>query len=171
MSNYMYIEEFPAITSKGGIGMLISEVMNKYPTTMTGDRTINEAAQLMVKYKVNAITIVDSNNKLKGIITEGDLLYKKVRPHAPHYVNVLGASIYYSGIGEYNAQFKKLLAVHVDELMTKDVITCKPTEEVEAVVATMLEKHLKTVPVVDENDVLVGVLSRQDVVELIAKES
>lgn len=150
--------------------MLISEVMNKYPITVTKDTTINEAARLMVKYKITAITVVDSEDKLIGIITEGDLLYKKVRPHAPHYVNVLGASIYYSGIGEYNSAFKKLLAVSVEELMTKDVITCKATEEVEVVVATMLEKHLKTVPVVDENNVVIGILSRQDVVELIAKE-
>lgn len=150
--------------------MLISEVMNKYPITITKDTTINEAAQLMVKYKINAITVVDGEEKLIGIITEGDLLYKKVRPHAPHYVNVLGASIYYSGIGEYNASFKKLLAVRVEELMTKDVITCHGDEEVEVVVATMLEKHLKTVPVVDANNVVTGVFSRQDVVELIAKE-
>ena len=49
--------------------------------------------------------------KLLGIISEGDLLYKKVRPHVPHYVNVLGASIYYNGIGEYNAQFKKIVSI------------------------------------------------------------
>ncbi|WP_251441312.1 CBS domain-containing protein [Veillonella intestinalis] len=150
--------------------MLIAEAMNKYPVTVTKDTTINEAAKLLVKYKVAGLIVVDENNKLEGIITEGDLLYKKVRPHAPHYVNVLGASIYYSGIGEYNAQFKKLLAVQVEELMTKEVITCGPKEEVEPVVATMLEKHLKTMPVVDEHGVVIGVFSRRDVVELIAKE-
>ena len=96
---------------------------------------------------------------------------KKVRPHAPYYVNVLGASIYYSGIGEYNAQFKKLLAAHVEELMTTEVITCSPKEEVESVVATMLEKHLKSVPVVDEMGTVIGVFSRHDVMELIAKEN
>lgn len=150
--------------------MLIAEAMNKYPVTVTKDTTIYEAAKLLVKYKVAGLIVVDENNKLEGIITEGDLLYKKVRPHAPHYVNVLGASIYYSGIGEYNAQFKKLLAVQVEELMTKEVITCGPKEEVEPVVATMLEKHLKTMPVVDEHGVVIGVFSRRDVVELIAKE-
>ncbi|SUP44939.1 CBS domain-containing protein [Veillonella criceti] len=151
--------------------MLIAEAMNKYPVTVTKDTSINEAAKLLVKYKVAALIVVNEENKLEGIITEGDLLYKKVRPHAPHYVNVLGASIYYSGIGEYNAQFKKLLAVHVEELMTKEVITCGPKEEVEPVVATMLEKHLKTMPVLDDNDTVIGVFSRRDVVELIAKES
>lgn len=151
--------------------MLIAEAMNKYPVTVTKDTSINEAAKLLVKYKVAALIVVGDDNKLEGIITEGDLLYKKVRPHAPHYVNVLGASIYYSGIGEYNAQFKKLLAVHVEELMTREVITCGPKEEVEPVVATMLEKHLKTMPVLDENGVVIGVFSRRDVVELIAKEN
>lgn len=41
----------------------------------------------------------------------------------------------------------------------------------EGVVATMLEKHLKTVPVVDETNTVVGVFSRRDVMELIAKEN
>lgn len=151
--------------------MLIAEAMNKYPATISKELSINEAAKLLVKYQVAALTVVDEDNKLIGIITEGDLLYKKIRPHAPHYVNVLGASIYYSGIGEYNAQFKKLLAAHVEELMTTEVITYSPKDEVEGVVATMLEKHLKTVPVVDETNTVVGVFSRRDVMELIAKEN
>lgn len=151
--------------------MLIAEAMNKYPATISKELSINEAAKLLVKYQVAALTVVDEDNKLIGIITEGDLLYKKIRPHAPHYVNVLGASIYYSGIGEYNAHFKKLLAAHVEELMTTEVITCSPKDEVEGVVATMLEKHLKTVPVVDETNTVVGVFSRRDVMELIAKEN
>ena len=148
--------------------MKVSEVMNKYPTVISRDGTINEAAQLLVKHNLTAISVVDAHNKLEGIITEGDLLYKKVRPHAPHYVNVLGASIYYSGIGEYNAQFKKLLATHVAELMTKDVITCHPETEVEEVVGVMLEKHLKSVPVVDEDNCLQGVITRHDIMRLIA---
>lgn len=151
--------------------MLIAEAMNKYPATVTKETSINEAAKLLVKYKVAALSVVDEDNKLVGIITEGDLLYKKVRPHAPYYVNVLGTSIYYSGIGEYNAQFKKLLAAHVEELMTTEVITCSPKEEVESVVATMLEKYLKSVPVVDEMGTVIGVFSRHDVMELIAKEN
>ena len=63
------------------------------------------------------------------------------------------------------------MAAHVEELMTTEVITCSPKDEVEGVVATMLEKHLKTVPVVDETNTVVGVFSRRDVMELIAKEN
>lgn len=114
---------------------------------------------------------MDEENKLLGIISEGDLLYKKVRPHVPHYVNVLGASIYYNGIGEYNAQFKKLLASHVYELMTSDVITTTPDKDVEEIVSVMLDQHLKNVPVVDKEYRLIGILSRRDIIKLIAKDN
>ena len=151
--------------------MLIAEAMNKYPATVTKETSINEAAKLLVKYKVAALSVVDEDNKLVGIITEGDLLYKKVRPHAPYYVNVLGASIYYSGIGEYNAQFKKLLASHVHELMTDEVITTTPDKDVEEIVSVMLDQHLKNVPVVDKEYRLIGILSRRDIIKLIAKDN
>lgn len=151
--------------------MRIEEVMNKYPVTIDKEAPISDVAELLVKYNLTAVSVVDENNKLIGIITEGDLLYKKVRPHVPHYVNVLGASIYYNGIGEYNSQFKKLLASSVEDLMTKEVITAKPETEVEEVVAVMLDKHLKSMPVVDKEGVLIGSLGRRDIIKLIAKDN
>lgn len=151
--------------------MRIEEVMNKYPVTIDKQAPISDVAELLVKYNLTAVSVVDENNKLIGIITEGDLLYKKVRPHVPHYVNVLGASIYYNGIGEYNSHFKKLLASSVEDLMTKEVITAKPETEVEEVVAVMLDKHLKSMPVVDEKGVLIGSLGRRDIIKLIAKDN
>ena len=47
-------------------------------------------------------------------------------------------------LDEYNAQFKKLLASHVYELMTSDVITTTPDKDVEEIVSVMLDQHLKT---------------------------
>ena len=151
--------------------MKIQEVMNKYPVTVGKDAPISDVADLLVKYNLTAVSVVDDDNKLLGIISEGDLLYKKVRPHVPHYVNVLGASIYYNGIGEYNAQFKKLFASHVHELMTDEVITTTPDKDVEEIVSVMLDQHLKNVPVVDKEYRLIGILSRRDIIKLIAKDN
>ena len=143
--------------------MKIQEVMNKYPVTVGKDAPISDVADLLVKYNLTAVSVVDDDNKW--------LLYKKVRPHVPHYVNVLGASIYYNGIGEYNAQFKKLLASHVHELMTDEVITTTPDKDVEEIVSVMLDQHLKNVPVVDKEYRLIGILSRRDIIKLIAKDN
>ena len=128
--------------------MILQEIMNKYPITVGKEEQLTEVAKLMVKHNLTAISVVDDNNKLIGIISEGDLLYKKVRPHAPHYINILGANIYYGGIGEYDAQFKKLVATKVEEIMTTEVITAYADAEVEVTVGAMVEKHLKNLPVV-----------------------
>ena len=150
--------------------MILQEIMNKYPITVGKEEQLTEVAKLMVKHNLTAISVVDDNNKLIGIISEGDLLYKKVRPHAPHYINILGANIYYSGIGEYDAQFKKLVATKVEEIMTTEVITAYADAEVEVTVGAMVEKHLKNLPVVDDAYHLVGMVSRHDIMKLIAEE-
>ncbi len=150
--------------------MKLEEIMNKYPVTVNADATIHEVAMLFVKHDISAIPVVDNDGVLMGIITEGDLLYKKVRPHTPHYVNILGASIFYAGIGEYNDNFKKLLAASVDKLMTKDVIYGEPDTDVEDIAAVMVEQHLKVVPVVKDSRV-VGTVSRKDIMRLIAEET
>ena len=150
--------------------MILQEIMNKYPITVGKEEQLTEVAKLMVKHNLTAISVVDDNNKLIGIISEGDLLYKKVRPHAPHYINILGANIYYVGIGEYDAQFKKLVATKVEEIMTTEVITAYADAEVEVTVGAMVEKHLKNLPVVDDAYHLVGMVSRHDIMKLIAEE-
>lgn len=148
--------------------MKLLEIMNKYPITVTPDTTIREVADFFVKHNVSAIPVVDADNKLLGIISEGDLLYKKVRPHTPHYVNILGASIFYGGMSQYNENFKKLLASTVDGLMTRDVIFDKPDTEVEDLAAVMVEQHLKMVPIV-EGERVIGTVSRHDIMTLIAE--
>ena len=150
--------------------MILQEIMNKYPITVGKEEQLTEVAKLMVKHNLTAISVVDDNNKLIGIISEGDLLYKKVRPHAPHYINILGANIYYGGIGEYDAQFKKLVATKVEEIMTTEVITAYADAEVEVTVGAMVEKHLKNLPVVDDAYHFVGMVSRHDIMKLIAEE-
>ena len=84
---------------------------------------------------------------------------------------MLGASIYYNGICCVFAQFKKLLASHVYELMTSEVITTTPDKDVEEIVSVMLDQHLKNIPVVDKEYRLVGILSRRDIIKLIAKDN
>ncbi|MDU1056242.1 MAG: CBS domain-containing protein [Negativicoccus succinicivorans] len=150
--------------------MQAAEIMSKYVLTCSTDTTIHELIRLFVRNKVTAIPVVGDDNELLGIISEGDLLYKKVRPHVPQYVNVLGASLYYSGYGQYEETFQKLLATRAEEIMTKEVEYVEPDADSNTVTDMMVEDHLKNVPVVKDKR-LVGMISRADILELIARES
>ena len=53
--------------------MKIQEVMNKYPVTVGKDAPISDVADLLVKYNLTAVSVVDDDNKLLGIISEGNI--------------------------------------------------------------------------------------------------
>ena len=150
--------------------MLTKDIMTKYVLTCGPETTVHQLIRLFVKHGVNSIPVVGEDNRLMGIISEGDLLYKKVRPHVPRYVNVLGASLYYSGYGKYEDTFQKLLATTAKEIMTGHVIYVAPESEADVVADLMVEEHLKNVPVV-QNERLVGIVDRSDILRLIAKEN
>jgi len=51
----------------------VSEFMTRQPITIAQDATIGEAAQLMLKFMISGLPVLDSKGKLIGIITESDI--------------------------------------------------------------------------------------------------
>lgn len=146
-----------------------ADIMEKYVVTASPETSVFDLVDLFVKNKVAAIPVVDEEDKLIGIITDGDLLYKKIKPHVPHYVNLLGASIYYNGISEYDKGFKKLLACTAKDMMTKNVIIAAPDADVEQIAGVMVAEHLKVIPIVKDKRV-VGIITRYDILDELYSE-
>lgn len=146
-----------------------SDIMEKVFVTSSPETSVFDLVHMFVKNKVSAIPVVDGEEKLVGIITDADLLYKKIKPHVPHYVNLLGASIYYNGISEYDKGFKKLMACTAKDMMTKDVIIAAPDAEVEQIAGVMVAEHLKVIPIVKEKHI-VGIVTRGNILDELYRE-
>lgn len=140
------------------------DIMEKVFVTASPDTSVFDLVQLFVKHKITVIPVVDEGSVLIGIVTDADLLYKKIKPHVPHYVNLLGASIYYNGISEYDKGFKKLMACTAREMMTKDVIIAAPDASIEQLAGVMVAEHLKVIPIVQDKRV-VGIVSRYNILD------
>ncbi|MEE3452147.1 CBS domain-containing protein [Dialister sp.] len=158
--------------------MKVKDFMSKYVFTVSADTTVHELVGLFITHPVSAIPVVGDDNELLGIVSEGDLLYKKVNPKIPQYVDVLGGNLYYCGFGRYERSFRKLLATTASEIMTKDVRCVTSETDMETLTTLMVDEHLKTVPVVEKKKVtgsdiqpparLVGIITRHDILGAIA---
>lgn len=156
----------------------VKDFMTKYVFTVSPDVTVHRLVGLFITHPVSAIPVVGDDNELLGIVSEGDLLYKKVTPKIPQYVDVLGGNLYYCGFGRYERSFRKLLATTAAEIMTKDVRCVTPETDMETLTNLMVDEHLKTVPVVEKKksgnpDIyaparLVGIITRHDILGAIA---
>jgi CBS domain-containing protein len=114
--------------------------MSSPPVTTREDTVIEEVARLMWDKGVGSILIVGSDNKLVGILTERDMLYAS----------------YHLLIGK-NVQAKSL--------MSKNLVTASPDEELASAVEKMRDFNIRHIPVVDVDGRPLGVISSRDILD------
>lgn len=146
--------------------MLAKDIMTDRVLTVQPETSVREVAEMLVTHKISGVPVVDDKGVLVGIVSEGDLLCKEAGPTLPDGLCILGAVIYYHGLRE----FRKFAALDAQQIMTAEVITARPNAEVSDIARLMQEKHIKRVPIVDEAGKLVGIVSRQDIVQMLLAE-
>ncbi|HEY8421827.1 MAG TPA: CBS domain-containing protein [Thermoclostridium sp.] len=117
--------------------MKARDVMTKSIVTVEPDTTIKEVAQLMQQHNVGAIPVVDHNG-LKGIVTDRDLVVRNI------------------------ASGKDPFSTPVRDVMTSQVTTVTPDEDVQSITKLMASRQIRRVPVV-ENQQLIGMVSLGDI--------
>ncbi len=148
--------------------MKISKILTRDVVTISPDVTIKEIAKLLIKHSLVGLPVVE-NDKVLGIVTEGDLIMKKAHLHLPAYIQLLDSFLYLESTKEVEKDLEKMLAVKAEDIMTKDFITVDLDSTVEELADIMHEKHVDPIPVLDDKK-LVGIVSRSDLVALIAEQ-
>ena len=144
--------------------MKAADLMTTTVVTVGEDATVQEAAALMLRHRVSALPVLDASRKLVGIVSEGDLLRRSelgTDRERPWWLELLTANRILAG------DYVKAYGRKVSELMTHDVIWTKPDTPISAI-ALLLEKHaIKRVPILDQ-DKLVGIVARANLVQGLA---
>ncbi len=135
--------------------------------TIKEDASVQELAKLLAKKKISGVPVVDDENRVVGIVSEGDLVSQDADIHFPHYIELLGNIIYLESVKKYEERLEKAAASSVDDIMTKDVITVQTGATLSNIATLMTDKNVNRVPVVD-GDILVGIITRADVVRAMA---
>ncbi|HSP10334.1 MAG TPA: CBS domain-containing protein [Candidatus Dormibacteraeota bacterium] len=135
--------------------MKISSVMTRPVVTIAPQDGVKDAAGLMVANEISALPVVDASGALVGIVSEADLIPMETRPDPRSQATPLAPT---AGSGP----------VHVADVMTRNVITVQSEDEVAHAARVMIESDIKRVPVMKDGR-LVGILSRRDLVKVIAR--
>ena len=106
--------------------------------TVRSEQTIREGLALLARHNIGALIVVEGDRPV-GILSERDIVREVARR-------------------------EDVVARTVAELMTRDVITGQPQDDLQSVAHTMTEKRVRHLPVVDQGR-LVGVVSIGDVVK------
>lgn len=151
------------ICRTGVIDMKVKDLMTKDVVTVREEDTVEKCAKILAENDFSGLPVVDENGKLKGMITEGDLIRRKAKVPTPGYLEFLGGIIYLDNPNKFFDEVKKAMGLIVKEMMTKDVVTIGPEETIEKAANLLVAKQIKRLPVLDENEQLIGILSRKDI--------
>jgi len=141
--------------------MKVRDLMTTDPLTVSPDTLLKEAARTMVRNKVSGLPVL-VDGALVGIVTEGDFLRQEANRDQPYRFSLLDALF---GEGPSDPPAVEAVA----EVMTELVISTTPEVTIGEAARVMANKRVKRLPVVDEDGVLVGIISRADVVNAFTK--
>jgi CBS domain-containing protein len=133
---------------------LVKDWMTREVITINPDMTLPEAHRLMTDHKIRRLPVIE-NGRLVGIVTLGD-----VREAEPSSATSLS-------IWEVNYLLAKL---KIGEIMTSKPITIAAEETIGEAARLMLEKKVSGLPVVDEKQHVIGIITESDIFRLVVQE-
>jgi len=140
--------------------MIVGQVMTSKLLTVAPETTIIAAARLMLEHHISGLPVIDDENHVVGMVTEGDLLRRAETGTARHRSAWMELLL---GPGRLAHDYVDTHARKVGEVMTREVFSVSPHDPLSLVVELMEKRHIKRLPVVSK-DRLVGIVSRADLV-------
>jgi CBS domain-containing protein len=108
--------------------------------TIPPEALVTDMLRLLKDNNLGAVVVSDDGRRIRGIVTERDVVRKLV--DGPDFLDSPVLSI-----------------------MSSDVLTCKPDDSVQSLMTTMTNRRIRHLPVVDEDGELAGIVSIGDVVK------
>jgi len=136
--------------------MLVRDLMTPDPFTVTPETHVKVALATLARLGITSMPVVDSKRRLCGIVSEADLISDLVArdPRAQ----------------ERPVTIEPLFApTTVEAVYTRSPSSVRVDDDVATAVETMVVISAKSLPVLDERGLLVGMLSRSDVVQALAR--
>ncbi len=128
--------------------MLVKDFMTPVVVTVREDQSMLEARETMRGKNLNSLPVVDDLKRVRGIITAEDI--GKASPSDA------------STLSRYEANYL-LGRLKVRDIMSRTVITVDAVDTIEYVAYKLYKHKVNALPVVDENNKLVGIISQTDI--------
>ncbi len=148
----------------------VADVMSRDPILVRTDTPLKEAIQILAERRISGLPVVDENGKLVGVLSETDLMWQETGATPPAYIMFLDSVIYLQNPGTYERELHKALGQTVGEVMTSDAITIAPDKFLREAAALMHERNVRRLPVIDQSEQVIGILTRGDIVRAMAAE-
>lgn len=145
-----------------------ADIMPAGVPPVSPEASIADVLRVMVGHDVAGVAVVE-NDEIIGIITESDIVARQAEVDAPLPVPFFDAILVVDAGRSYEEELRKALAINASQLMTSPVTSIRARATLEQIATVMIDHDVHPLPVVDENSKYMGIISRRDLVRVIAE--
>ena len=144
----------------------VADVMTRRVETLSPVDTIRDAVNMMMDCKLTTVPVVDGNNRCVGILSRSDLteMFLQGDSELSHVLDTDRLSMEWLNRSLDTSDVRK-----VNELMSIDVATVQSSQTLAEACLEMKRHQIHHLPVVNEQEAIVGIVSAFDVVTAIAE--
>lgn len=146
----------------------VADVMTHDPICVRPATPLKEAVQLMAEKRISGLPVTDEDGKLVGILSETDLMWQETGVTPPAYIMFLDSVIYLENPARYERDLHKALGQTVGEVMTPNPVSIPPDKPLQEAAKMMHEDGVRRLLVTDANHLVVGILTRGDIIRAMA---
>ncbi len=127
-----------------GSELRVGDIMTKKVIVVPFGKTILDVAKMMKKSAIGSVIVVEDKEgkHAKGIITERDIVYKILAKGSDPY------------------------KIKAEDIMSRPLRVVKPDTTIEDAAKAMRENRIKRLPVVNDDNELIGILSEGDIMKI-----
>lgn len=144
--------------------LMVKDIMRHNVATVRPDDSLKSVANKMFRNRLSALAVIDHGDRLVGVINDRDL----IKAALPDYKSLISNLNYSLDIEPFEELLKKEDTIKVSQLYRDDYEVTTPETRIVEVAAMMIFKDIRRV-FVSDNDHLVGVLLRKDIVNMIIR--
>jgi CBS-domain-containing membrane protein len=135
--------------------VLVTEIMTAPAEGIAPEATLEEAITRLARARVSALPVVDPDHLVVGIISEGDVLRQRLPADPRAHLRPV--------------QPTRAVAQEVHEVMTAEPHCATARQDSAEVALTLAERGWKSMPVIDEEGRLLGMVSRSDFLRVLSR--
>lgn len=132
--------------------------------------TVQTAYQEMVSHDIDGAPVLNENGHVVGMLSTGDLLVQETKLHYPTVVSLFGAYLELpSSHRHFEDDLRKAVGATVGDVMSTEVHTVGPDDNLERAATLMHENQVSRLPVIEDGR-MVGIVSRGDILRAVMGE-
>ncbi|WP_029192470.1 CBS domain-containing protein [Paenibacillus harenae] len=124
--------------------------------------TVRSVIERFIQHRISGLPVVNDRNEIVGYISDGDIM-RYIGKKEDRVVNLIYYSTVISDAEAFEEKVERILDLNVMTIAKKKVVTAPWEEDIDRIATILGQKQIKKVPI-ERNGVLVGIISRGDII-------